>query len=55
MTLRKLEALRHCLQRLRERRPVSAAILASDEDLQDVLVLNLSRAVNGAWTSPPML
>ncbi len=43
--LRKLEALRHCLQRLRERRPATAAMLAADEDLQDVLVLNLSRAV----------
>lgn len=45
VTLRKLEALRHCLQRLRERRPATAAMLALDEDLQDVLVLNLSRAV----------
>ena len=42
---RKLESLRRCLQRLRERRPDSAAALAIDEDLQDVLVLNLSRAV----------
>ena len=42
---RKLEALRHCLGRVRERRPASASLLATDEDLQDVLVLNLSRAV----------
>ncbi len=42
---RKLEALRHCLGRVRERRPASASMLAADEDLQDVLVLNLSRAV----------
>lgn len=42
---RKLEALRHCLGRVRERRPASASLLAIDEDLQDVLVLNLSRAV----------
>jgi hypothetical protein len=28
VTLRKLEALRHCLQRLRERRPATAALLA---------------------------
>ncbi|MDP1649410.1 MAG: DUF86 domain-containing protein [Rubrivivax sp.] len=42
---RKLEALRHCLQRLRDRRPADAAALAADADLQDVLVLNLSRAV----------
>jgi uncharacterized protein YutE (UPF0331/DUF86 family) len=45
VTLRKLEALRHCLQRLRERRPATAAVHALDEDLQDVLVLKLSRAV----------
>lgn len=42
---RKLEALRHCLQRLRDKRPASAAQLALDADLQDVLVLNLSRAI----------
>ena len=45
VTLRKLEALRHCLERVRARKPTSAAALASDEDVQDVLVLNLSRAV----------
>lgn len=45
VTQRKLEALRHCLQRVRERKPASAAMLADDEDAQDVLVLNLSRAV----------
>ena len=45
VTQRKLEALRHCLQRVRERKPANAAMLASDEDAQDVLVLNLSRAV----------
>lgn len=42
---RKLEALRHCLQRVRDTRPASASALAANEDLQDVLVLNLSRAV----------
>lgn len=45
VTQRKPEALRHCLQRLRERKPATAAMLATDEDLQDVLVLNLSRAI----------
>ncbi len=45
VTQRKLEALRHSLRRVRERRPANAALLASDEDAQDVLVLNLSRAV----------
>lgn len=42
---RKLEALRHCVKRLRDKRPASAKLLAADADLQDVLVLNLSRAV----------
>lgn len=42
---RKLEVLRRCLLRLRTKRPASAAQLATDADLQDVLVLNLSRAV----------
>jgi uncharacterized protein YutE (UPF0331/DUF86 family) len=42
---RKLEALRHCVQRLRMRRAASVEQLAADADLQDVLVLNLSRAV----------
>jgi len=45
VTQRKLEALRHCLQRLRDRKPATAAMFATDEDLQDVLVPNLSRAV----------
>ena len=36
VTLRKLEALRHCLQRLRERRPATAAMLAlTGEPLAD--------------------
>lgn len=42
---RKLESLRHCIARVRAKRPPTAALLAADADLQDVLVLNLSRAV----------
>lgn len=42
---RKLELLRHCIARVRAKRPPTAALLAADADLQDVLVLNLSRAV----------
>lgn len=41
----KLEALRRCLQRLREKRPANAAELARDVDLQDIVALNLIRAV----------
>ncbi len=42
---RKLEALRHCIGRVRSKRPSDAQALAADVDVQDVLVLNLSRAV----------
>jgi len=42
---RKLDSLRHCIARVRAKRPTTAALLAADADLQDVLVLNLSRAV----------
>lgn len=42
---RKLESLRYCIARVRAKRPPTAQSLAADADLQDVLVLNLSRAV----------
>ena len=41
----KLESLRRCLQRIKEKCPPSADILARDLDAQDILALNLSRAV----------
>ena len=41
----KLESLRHCLQRIHEKCPPTAEILAGDFDSQDILALNLSRAV----------
>lgn len=41
----KLESLRRCLARVQTKTPDSAAALAADPDLQDILVLNLSRAV----------
>ena len=41
----KLESLRRCLQRVEEKCPPSAEILAGDLDRQDILALNLSRAV----------
>lgn len=41
----KLEALRHCVERVAERTPVSAAQLAADEDRQDIIALNLTRAI----------
>jgi uncharacterized protein YutE (UPF0331/DUF86 family) len=42
---RKLESLRHCLQRIEQKCPPQAQTLAADADLQDIVALNLSRAV----------
>lgn len=42
---RKLDSLQRCLLRIASKRPASVELLASDLDLQDVLVLNISRAV----------
>ncbi|TAG28754.1 MAG: DUF86 domain-containing protein [Burkholderiales bacterium] len=41
----KLESLRRCLVRVRTRCPASAQALSQDVDAQDVVVLNLSRAI----------
>lgn len=42
---RKLDALQRCLARVASKRPRTVAQLEADIDLQDVLVLNLTRAV----------
>lgn len=42
---KKLESLHRCLQRLETKCPEDAATLAADIDLQDIVSLNLSRAV----------
>lgn len=41
----KLESLRRCLQRIADKCPIDPAILAGDPDIQDIVALNLSRAV----------
>ena len=41
----KLESLRRCLRRIETKCPTDAATLAVDLDLQDIVALNLSRAV----------
>lgn len=41
----KLESLRRCLQRVETKCPKDADTLAADFDLQDIVSLNLSRAV----------
>ena len=41
----KLESLRRCIQRVSEKTPPDSETLGRDLDLQDILTLNLSRAV----------
>lgn len=41
----KLESLRRCLARIEDRCPPSADTLAADPDVQDIVALNLTRAV----------
>ena len=42
----KLDSLRRCLARVQSRCPATAELLSQDIDAQDVVVLNLSRAVS---------
>lgn len=41
----KMESLRHCLGRINEKTPESAFELLEDYDLQDIISVNLERAV----------
>ena len=41
----KLESLARCVRRVEQKRPPAVDLLMADPDLQDILVLNLSRAV----------
>lgn len=41
----KLESLRRCVRRIDDKRPPSAGELVTDPDLQDIITLNLTRAV----------
>jgi uncharacterized protein YutE (UPF0331/DUF86 family) len=41
----KLESLRRCVQRVADKCPENAQTLAADVDLQDIVTLNLSRAI----------
>ena len=45
MVEEKLESLRICVSRIQEKTPASAQALKQDLDRQDILVLNLTRAV----------
>ena len=41
----KMESLRRCIERIRSKTPSSAKILSEDIDLQDIITVNISRAV----------
>lgn len=41
----KLESLRRCIARLESRCPATVEVLQADVDLQDIIALNLTRAV----------
>ncbi len=41
----KLESLRRCLKRIKEKTPSNSEILKKDPDLQDIIIINLERAV----------
>ena len=41
----KLESLRRCIERVRTRTPTSVEDLSTDHDAQDIICLNLERAV----------
>ncbi|HMO66251.1 MAG TPA: DUF86 domain-containing protein [Verrucomicrobiota bacterium] len=45
ITLAKLDSLRRCLRRVEARRPATVAALQEDFDAQDIISLNLERAV----------
>ena len=44
----KMESLRHCLNRINEKTPDSAFELLEDYDLQDIISVNLERAVQSS-------
>lgn len=45
VVLNKLESLRRCLQRVKDKTPTSYELLIDDYDLQDIIALNLERSV----------
>lgn len=42
---RKMESLRRCIARIRSKMPITREALRSNYDLQDIIALNLERAV----------
>ncbi len=45
VVLHKLESLRRCISRVQDKTPSSLDLLVDDLDLQDIIVLNLERAI----------
>ena len=45
LVAQKIESLRRCIRRVAEKTPSSVSQLSDDADVQDILVLNLTRAV----------
>lgn len=43
--LEKLDSLQRCVARIRQKTPASASILIADPDIQDIVALNLERAI----------
>ena len=48
IVLNKLETLRRCLQRIKDKVPENSTILIADYDLQDIVSVNLERAVQAS-------
>lgn len=42
---RKIESLRRCIERIKSKIPSSAAVLETDYDIQDIISVNLERAI----------
>ena len=43
----KIETVRRCVQRIKDKAPASAKSLMDDYDLQDIICINLERAIQG--------
>ncbi len=46
LVLKKLEALSTCIGRIESKRPAEPGVLRQDRDLQDIITINLERAVH---------
>lgn len=45
VVLKKLESLRRCIKRIQDKTPQAYEELVDDYDLQDIITINLERAV----------